>query len=374
MIRLENLKKTFRSKDRTVHVINGINQEIPHESFFTLLGPSGCGKTTTLRVIAGLERHDSGSVWIDDQQISCPERGIFTPTSERDIGMVFQSYAIWPHMDVFHNVAYPLTTRRRRLDSQEIRKRVTEAVELVGLGSLMYSPSTALSGGQQQRVALARALVAHPRVLLLDEPLSNLDALLRERMRSELMELQRKVRVTSIYVTHDRAEALSMSSHVAVMNNGQIEMTGTPKEVYQSPRTVFVAQFLGHCNFINGVVRERVSPAAGIAETPFGNIAVRMENMPAQGSKIKLLVRPEDLVAGDTRTTDSRLIIPAHVTTSMYFGEHRESDAVAGDHHFRFRTHGTDLTGSEDITLTLSQRDCWAFPAEHWDDAAADLP
>jgi len=364
MIRLENLDKTFRSKDRTVHVINGISQEIPKESFFTLLGPSGCGKTTTLRVIAGLETHDSGSVWIDDKLISSPQQGIFTSTSDRDIGMVFQSYAIWPHMDVFHNVAYPLTTRRRRLPSQEILKRVTEVVELVGLGPLMRSPSTALSGGQQQRVALARALVAQPRVLLLDEPLSNLDALLRERMRSELMQLQRKVRVTSVYVTHDRAEALSMSSYVAVMNGGKIEMTGTPKEVYQNPRTVFVAQFLGHCNFIDGVVRERTGDATGVAQTPFGVTPIRMEKVPAEGAKLKLLVRPEDLVIAGESPQEGRLDIVARVTASMYFGEHRESDATAKDHSFRFRTHGADLPGSDEIALTLSQRECWAFPAE----------
>ena len=367
MIRLDNLHKTFRSQLRTVHVINGISQEIPEEAFFTLLGPSGCGKTTTLRVIAGLERHDSGLVELDGQPLADPERGIFVPTSQRDIGMVFQSYAIWPHMDVFHNVAYPLTTGRRRVTAEALRQRVAEVVEMVGLGPLLHAPATALSGGQQQRVALARALVARPRVLLLDEPLSNLDALLRERMRAELMQLQRQVRVTAVYVTHDRAEALSMSTHVAVMNEGRIEMTGTPREVYQQPRTVFVARFLGHCNFIDGTLRAGGAsgdPAAGIAETPFGAVTVRMSALPPAGTALKLLARPEDLIETTAPSAPGRLCIPARVTSSMYFGEHREAEAVAGSHVLRYRGHGADDSGAAAVTLTLEQASCWAFPAD----------
>lgn len=364
MIRLEKLNKTFRSRDRTVHVINEVTQAIPDGSFFTLLGPSGCGKTTTLRVIAGLERHDSGSVCFDDHLISCPEKGVFTPTSERDIGMVFQSYAIWPHMDVYHNVAYPLTTGRRRMPKAEIRKRVSDTVELVGLGPLLHAPSTALSGGQQQRVALARALVAQPRVLLLDEPLSNLDALLRERMRAELTQLQRKIRVTSVYVTHDRAEALSMSDFVAVMNAGRIEMTGTPAEVYKRPRTVFVAQFLGHCNFIDGTVRERISEFSGIAETPFGSIAIAMENMPREGFGIKLLVRPEDLIVA-AQPGAGNLAIKARVANTMYFGEHHESEAIVGEHSLRFKANGVPASDGGEIVLSLREPQCWAFAADN---------
>jgi iron(III) transport system ATP-binding protein len=364
MIRLESLDKTFRSSDRTVHVINNVTQAIPDGSFFTLLGPSGCGKTTTLRVIAGLERHDSGSVWFGDRLISCPEKRIFTPTSNRDIGMVFQSYAIWPHMDVYHNVAYPLTTRRHRLSPDEIRKRVSDAIELVGLGPLLRSPSTALSGGQQQRVALARALVAQPQVLLLDEPLSNLDALLRERMRAELMQLQRKIRVTSVYVTHDRAEALSMSDYIAVMNGGCIEMAGTPEEVYKRPTTEFVAQFLGHCNFLPATVRERRSAGSGIAETPFGSVTTDMLAMPEVGSAIKLLLRPEDLVTVTEASIPGNLVIRAKAANTMYFGEHHESDAVVGDMVLRFKANGVPIVDGGELNLSLRAPRCWAFPAE----------
>ncbi|MEI7567805.1 MAG: ABC transporter ATP-binding protein [Alcaligenaceae bacterium] len=360
MIRLEHIHKIFRSRGRTVHVIDDITQTIPDGSFFTLLGPSGCGKTTTLRVIAGLERHDAGEVWFDEALISAPEKKIFTPTSARDIGMVFQSYAIWPHMDVFDNVAYPLTTRRRRFDKNTITKRVTDTIELVGLGALLHAPSTALSGGQQQRVALARALVAQPKVLLLDEPLSNLDALLRERMRGELTQLQRRLGVTSVYVTHDRAEALSMSDYIAVMNAGRIEMTGTPTEIYTRPATMFVAQFLGHCNFIDGTVRIRNGDRSGIAHTAFGSIKINMLSVPAVGESIKLLIRPEDFTVTTGSAPDS-LTIHAGVNNVMYFGEHYEADAIVGEQRLRFKINSTQSPASDTVTLTLKQASCWAF-------------
>ena len=315
-------------------------------------------------MIAGLERHDSGSVWFGERLISCPEKSVFTPTSDRDIGMVFQSYAIWPHMNVYHNVAYPLTTRRHRLGPDEIRKRVSDAIELVGLGPLLRSPSTALSGGQQQRVALARALVAQPQVLLLDEPLSNLDALLRERMRAELTQLQRKIRVTSVYVTHDRAEALSMSDYIAVMNSGRIEMTGTPEEVYKRPKTEFVAQFLGHCNFLLATVRECGAAGSGIAETPFGSIAIDMVKVPEVGSAIKLLVRPEDLIIVTEPGIPGNLVIRARAANTMYFGEHHESDAMVGDVALRFKANGVPIVDGGKLNLSLRAPRSWAFPAK----------
>lgn len=365
MIRLENLSKTYRSRDRVVNVIQNLTQDIPAGSFFTLLGPSGCGKTTTLRVIAGLERHDAGKVWFGDELISDPVQGLFTSTSQRDIGMVFQSYAIWPHMDVAQNVAYPLTTGRSKLDRTAIEAQVKAAVELVGLGAQLHAPATALSGGQQQRVALARALVARPKVLLLDEPLSNLDALLRERMRQELTELQKKVSVTAVYVTHDRAEALSMSDYIAVMNQGRIEMTGSPREVYTKPKTVFVAQFLGHCNFIDARVNEMIDAQVGVAQTEFGFTKVRMNALAKPGEAIKLLIRPEDLrtIANDEPEVSGKLSIRAQLGNSMYFGENFETDVVAGQYRLRYKS--SDFAGAAGsiVRLTLRQSECWAFPA-----------
>jgi ABC-type Fe3+/spermidine/putrescine transport system ATPase subunit len=230
----------------------------------------------------------------------------------------------------------------------------------------LRAPSTALSGGQQQRVALARALVAQPRVLLLDEPLSNLDALLRERMRGELTQLQRRLGVTSVYVTHDRAEALSMSDYIAVMNSGRIEMTGTPNEIYTKPATMFVAQFLGHCNFITGTVRVRHDDRSGIAQTAFGSISINMLNVPAVGETIQLLIRPEDFATlpdsahgGDS--TDKQLVIPARVHNVMYFGEHYEADAIVGEQRLRFKINSAQAPASDTVTLTLKRNDCWAF-------------
>jgi len=216
--------------------------------FLTLLGPSGCGKTTTLRLIAGLERPDAGAIHLGDRLLSSAESGVFVPPERRGMGMVFQSYAVWPHMTVFENVAFPL--QELRVPRREIRERVLTILDTVGLGGLAERHAPMLSGGQQQRVALARALVSNPEVLLLDEPLSNLDARLREDMRFELRDMQARLGITSIFVTHDQAEAMTLSDHIIVMNRGQLEQEGSPREVYERPRTQFVMDFLGRANHL----------------------------------------------------------------------------------------------------------------------------
>ena len=220
--------------------------------FVTLLGPSGCGKTTTLRCVAGLERPDAGEIRIGDEVVASAGRGIYLYPEHRNIGMVFQSYAVWPHMTVFENVAYGL--RVRRIAAAEIRERTTRALELVGLDHLAERYATKLSGGQRQRVALARAIVYEPRVVLFDEPLSNLDAKLREQMRIELVRLQQEVGITSIYVTHDQAEALVMSDRVVVMDKGVIQQIDDPQTIYARPANTFVANFIGVANLMEGVV------------------------------------------------------------------------------------------------------------------------
>ena len=322
MIRLESLDKTFRSSDRTVHVINKLTQTIPDGSFFTLLGPSGCGKTTTLRVIAGLERHDSGSVWFGERLISSPEQGVFTSTSDRDIGMVFQSSAIWPHMDVYHNVAYPLTTRRPRLSAPEIRKRVSDTVELVGLGPLLHSPSTALSGGQQQRVALARALINAPQVLLLDEPLGALDLKLRRQMQLELKRIQTEVSTTFVHVTHDQEEAMTMADTIAVMRHGRVEQLASPVDLYERPATAFVANFLGKSNLLEG----RVTGTDGallLVETHGVALRLPAANRPATTTNDLLVgVRPEKLhmAAAGAQLPASHNKLQATVTDSSFMG------------------------------------------------------
>ena len=239
MLEVSDLQKFFEGHDgQQVRAVDGVSISVEEGHMFTLLGPSGCGKTTMLRCIAGLERAHGGEISIGESSVFSHRRRINMPVHERDIGMVFQSYAIWPHMNVFRNVAFPLTVARKRPRAPEIERRVMEALKLVQLDQLAGRDSTKLSGGQQQRLALARALVRNPKLLLLDEPLSNLDAKLREQMRFELRRLQRELGVTTLYVTHDQFEALALSDQIAVMRDGHIEQLGTPREIYESRPTI----------------------------------------------------------------------------------------------------------------------------------------
>jgi ABC-type Fe3+/spermidine/putrescine transport system ATPase subunit len=244
-VTVERLEKSFG----TVGAVRGIDFAVAPGSTVTLLGPSGCGKTTTLRCIAGLEVPTAGRITVGDQVVY-DEAGVFIEPERRNIGMVFQSYAIWPHMSVGGNVAFPLTIAG--VPKRQAHERTRTILDLVGLGDLQQRPASDLSGGQQQRVALARALVHEPRVVLLDEPLSNLDANLRERMRTELQLLQARLGFTAIFVTHDQQEALSLSDHIVIMNKGLVEQAGSPQQVYQSPETPFTARFLGCSNVFPG--------------------------------------------------------------------------------------------------------------------------
>ena len=230
--------------------MDGIGFDIAPGELVTLLGPSGCGKTTTLRAVAGLETPSGGSIRLNDDTVYSAAERRNVPTEKRGVSMVFQSYAIWPHMTVFDNVAYGL--RVRKLPPAEVRQNVQRVLELVQMQDFADRPASKLSGGQQQRVAVARAIAFSPNVLLFDEPLSNLDAKLRAEMRVELRELQRRLDITSLYVTHDQEEALAISDRVIVMNGGRIEQIGTPEEIYNRPRSRFVADFVGSANLIRG--------------------------------------------------------------------------------------------------------------------------
>jgi iron(III) transport system ATP-binding protein len=247
-IRVVGLVKAFGKTPAVDHV----DFEVPAGSIATLLGPSGCGKTTTLRLIAGLEKPDAGEVYVGERLLTSAARRVFLSPEKRRMGMVFQTYAIWPHMTVFENIAFPL--REKRVPAAEIRERVMAMLETLGLEGFHDRPAPRLSGGQQQRVALGRALVADPDVLLLDEPFSNLDARLREEMRLELKELQARVGVTTVFVTHDQAEAMILSDRVFVMNAGRIEQAGTPRQIYEEPRSRFVMDFLGQADHVRARV------------------------------------------------------------------------------------------------------------------------
>jgi iron(III) transport system ATP-binding protein len=296
MLTVRGLTKTYATPEGSFQALKGIDFEVKQGGFFTLLGESGCGKSTTLRCVAGLEEPDGGSISIGGEVVTDVERGTQIPAFERDIGLVFQSYAIWPHMDVFANVAYPLRVRRPRVAAGEITARVMEALRLVGMADFAHRPATKLSGGQQQRVAFARALVRQPKLLLLDEPLSNLDARLREQMRFELQELIARTGVTTLYVTHDQAEALAMSNTVAVMAAGRIVQSGAPRDVYGRPVDRTVANFLGSANFLRGEVVEARDGMATVA-LESGGEAVRVPSRAGlePGAAVDVIFRPEDI-------------------------------------------------------------------------------
>ncbi|HEX5509287.1 MAG TPA: ABC transporter ATP-binding protein, partial [Pseudolabrys sp.] len=245
-VEVQGLVKCFGG-DR---VVDDVSFSVPKGNFVTLLGPSGCGKTTTLMSIAGLHSIDAGQIRVGGIVYTAPKQGLFMPPEKRDIGMVFQSYAIWPHMTVAQNVAYPLEIRS--VPRPEIDARVADALRLVGLADMAGKLATQLSGGQQQRAALARAIVSQPRLLLFDEPLSNLDLKLREQMRVELKRIQNEVGITSIYVTHDQAEALVMSDEIIVMSKGHIQQRGNPHEIYARPVNAYVSNFIGVANLLRG--------------------------------------------------------------------------------------------------------------------------
>ena len=329
LVELDRLTKRFGAEV----AVKDLSLAVQRGEFVTLLGPSGCGKTTTLRCIAGLEHPDAGEIRIGSDIVASAERGIFVAPEERNIGMVFQSYAVWPHMTTFDNVAYGL--RVRRLGRAEIRERTAKALELVGLGHLGDRYATKLSGGQRQRVALARAIVYSPRVVLFDEPLSNLDAKLREQMRVELVRLQKEVGITSIYVTHDQTEALVMSDRVVIMDGGVIQQIGDPRTIYARPANTFVASFIGAANLLEGTVLGRHRDACDL------EIRVGSERAPlrlraaggggaAPGQKVILTLRPEDIALHLNRPHEASNVIDGEVIETVYLGSFLDCQVRVG--------------------------------------------
>jgi len=277
-----------------VVAVRDMTLDIRDGEFMILLGPSGCGKTTTLRMIAGLEEPTKGEIYIGDRLVASPERDVFVPPKDRDIAMVFQSYALYPHMTVYDNMAFPL--KLRKVPKAEVDRRVRKVAEMLGLTELLKRKPKELSGGQRQRVALGRAIIRKPKVFLMDEPLSNLDAKLRVKMRAELKKLQRQLGVTTIYVTHDQVEAMTMGDRIAVINHGVLQQVGTPEEVYNSPANTFVAGFIGTppMNFLRGTLLDD-------GRMDFGEFKLKL--LPDQfevardyvGKTLILGIRPEDL-------------------------------------------------------------------------------
>ena len=323
-LEVANLVKRFGR----VTAVNDVSFQVQQGEVLTLLGPSGCGKTTTLRMIAGFEKPDNGEISIEGQIVYAANRRIYVPPEKRGLGMVFQSYAVWPHMTVFENVAYPLNVRR--INRVEVKRRVEETLELVGLGGLESRPSLLLSGGQQQRVALARALVYSPSILLLDEPLSNLDAKLRGQMRIELKRLQERVSVTVVFVTHDQIEAMSLSTRLAVMNLGRIEQLGTPQDVYEHPQTAFVEDFLGKVLRFRGTVVEKSwnGVLLDVVGVPGAQLKAEADDSLNAGQSVLIAIRPEDLELDGAATQNA---LSCGVEGILYLGSDCEIVLRVGD-------------------------------------------
>jgi len=361
-IRIRDLAMTYPAAGAPA--VRDVSLTIPDGAFYTLLGPSGCGKTTTLRCVAGLERPDAGEIAIGDETVFSSSDGVWVAPHDRNIGMVFQSYAIWPHMSVLENVAFPLRYRRPRPSRAETRERAMAALVLVRLDGFADRPAPNLSGGQQQRLALARALVAEPRVLLLDEPLSNLDAKLREEMRLELREMVRRLRVTTLFVTHEQIEALTMSDIVAVMKDGVIVQEGVPADIYGRPTQAFVADFIGKTNLLPGRVMARAGDGglASIA-TPVGLLQCRLDGAFGVGDAVTLAVRPEHIAlsagAGEAGGPNA---VAGEVAAVIYLGNLIECTVTVGTHLLRVQLHpSTPVARGARVQLALPIEHCLAM-------------
>jgi iron(III) transport system ATP-binding protein len=349
-----------------VRAVDGIDLAVAHGEFVTLLGPSGCGKTTTLRMVAGLERNDTGRITIGERVVSDAEAGLFVPPDQRKLGMVFQSYAIWPHMTVFDNVAYPLSVRG--MARPALRDKVMAALRLVEMERFASRPAPALSGGQQQRVAIARALVFEPEVLLLDEPLSNLDARLRTQMGEEFRALQRRIGITTLYVTHDQEEAMSLSDRVVVMQGGRILQTGTPESVYRRPASRDVAAFFGTPNLLE---------ARAIASRPLGGDqheltvegadwrgTCRSDRAFAAGDRVLLVIRPEDatVTSADRVRDPTSLGWRGRVADVVYRGPRRSLTVETAAGSFKVDCPaGRAAASGEIVAIVVDPVDAWAL-------------
>ena len=364
MISVKDLVKVFPGSKGEVRALRGVSFDVAKGELFTLLGPSGCGKTTTLRCVAGLEQPVAGEISIEDRVVFSARDGAFVPPEERRIGMVFQSYAIWPHMTVFQNVAYPLTGSASR---GEIRERVESILERLSLGALEDRLAPNLSGGQQQRVALARALVAQPRILLLDEPLSNLDAKLREQMRFELKSLQESFGITAVYVTHDQEEALALSDRIGVMHEGVLLEVGVPAELYSRPMHKITADFLGTANFVPARAAGGMNNSAMelLVESSLGRFVAQRSTEWQNGEGL-LFFRPENIeFANDESAADSGSnYATGTVERVTYLGNAADVILRCGEVTLRARIHPAHApaTGKQ-VKFRVAPESCIVFPA-----------
>ncbi|HEY7220083.1 MAG TPA: ABC transporter ATP-binding protein [Candidatus Binatia bacterium] len=329
MIAIRNLLKIFKSGTDSVRAVDAVTIDVAEREFFVLLGLSGSGKTTLLRCVAGLEKPDGGEIVINHHLVSSAERNFFIGPEERGLGMVFQSYAVWPHMTVFQNVAFPLINGPRKFSNDAIKKKVMAALELVQLAGLADRPAPFLSGGQQQRVALARALAVEPKVLLMDEPLSNLDARLREEVRDEIKNLSKKFGIAVLYVTHDQVEAMALADRVAVMSKGKVLQCAPPRELYDTPSSREVCEFLGSTNLFDGTVSN-----GGQIETELGRISCAIPD--SELKNVSVAIRPEEIQLSPA-STGLENEFAAEVLSSTFLGELTVCDLLVNGKKLRFK-------------------------------------
>jgi len=323
VVSVRGLAKTFkRESGAMTAAVDDVSLDVAPGEFVVLLGPSGCGKTTLLRMLAGLEIPDSGSIEIRGRRVFDAAANANVPTEQRSISMVFQSYALWPHMTVAQNIAYPLRRSGRRISKQQIAHEVGRVLELVRIPDLAQQYPNQMSGGQQQRVALARALVSGSDLVLFDEPLSNVDAQVRERLRYELLDLQRELGFAAVYVTHDQAEAMGLANRIAVMGAGRIRQLASPREMYENPTSRYVANFVGVSNEISGTIAT-ISGATATIETPVGSLQGRLEGTAAAGDEATLVWRPEHATVSREEPLDGARF-SAEVETVLFAGAHNE--------------------------------------------------
>ncbi|MGH8071528.1 MAG: ABC transporter ATP-binding protein [Candidatus Entotheonellia bacterium] len=363
---VEDLHLTYQTAEGPVRAVRGVTFTVKPGEFYTLLGASGCGKTTVLRCIAGLESPDRGHIAIGDQVAYSSAERIAEPPYRRDIGMVFQSYAIWPHLNVFDNVSFPLVSGRRRFTRQQVYERTMRALNLVHLEALAHRPAPFLSGGQQQRVALARALVAEPTVLLLDEPLSNLDAKLRAEMRIEIKSLVKVLEVTTLYVTHDQTEALTMSDRVAVMQEGVFIEEATPKDIYLRPHSAFTAMFLGDTNLLAGRV-VGPSPRDGMwrVETTQGSLLCPAGPWLQEQKNMWIACRPEGVIItrDDPRSEN---VLTGRIAAAIFAGDQITYSIDLGDQVLQAKSNPFNgLQEGDAVFVQLPPERCLLIPREH---------
>jgi iron(III) transport system ATP-binding protein len=354
MLKVQDLRLRYRTSEGDVEAVRGLSLDVERGEFYTLLGPSGCGKTSTLRSIAGLETPTSGSIEIDSSVVYSSTRHILVPPHKRNIGMVFQSYAIWPHMTVFDNVAFPLIHGVRKHPRSVIQEKVMHALGLVQLEQYATRPAPMLSGGQQQRVALARAIASEPALLLLDEPLSNLDARLRDDMRQEIKSLVRLLGTTTLYVTHDQLEALSMSDRIALLNEGRIVQEGTPHDVYLRPADAFAAHFLGRTNLIEGTVAEA---STGRVDTRWGVLHCVLPQSLTSGDEVSIGFRPENVVLSTSTENEG---LHGKIASATFVGDAIEYQVELGGRLVRARGQPFDaLEEGQDVLVRVPPERCY---------------